>query len=230
MKCPFHKVKSDLPPLTERIAALPIDERGYPVPFFVAWIEGKPDFRVIDPRKLEQCVRFDLCWVCGQKMGKHKAFPIGPMCCVNKTTSEPPSHLECAEWSVRGCPFLSRPNMVRREDEMTEANAQNVAGIQIKRNPGVIAIWSTQSYKIFPDGFNKILFRVGPLERISWWREGRQATREEILHSIETGIPILEQACRGDVEELEALREAINDAKKLLPKPSVMQRIKDALK
>ena len=40
-----------LPPMPSRIAALPVDERGYPVPWFVAWIDGKPEFRCADPAK-----------------------------------------------------------------------------------------------------------------------------------------------------------------------------------
>ena len=56
------------------------------------------------------------CWVCGDPLGVHLTFPIGPMCALNRTISEPPSHHECASWSARNCPFLSRPHMVRRED------------------------------------------------------------------------------------------------------------------
>jgi hypothetical protein len=35
----------NLPPMPDSIAKLPRDERGYPVPWFVAWVNGKADFR-----------------------------------------------------------------------------------------------------------------------------------------------------------------------------------------
>lgn len=222
-ECPHHKLRDGLPPLIDRIAALPIDERGYPVPFFVAWIDGKPDFRMVDPEKLVQCVKGKLCWVCGQPMGRNKVFLIGPMCCITRTTAEPPSHLNCAEWSVKGCPFLTRPNMVRREDDFTRANEENVPGEMIKRNPGVTAMWSTSYYTMFPDPAGKVLFQVGSPEGVSWWKEGRPATRQDVMESIESGIHFLLEACdreptpRHRDDALAELAERRKAIEKLLP-------------
>jgi hypothetical protein len=210
--CPVHHaVRRDLPPLTGRIAALPVDDRGYPVPFFVSWIDGKPEFRVADSSKFIACVLDQLCWVCGQKLGTFKTFLIGPMCAINRTSAEPPSHRECAEWSVRGCPFLTKPQMVRREDELTRANENNVAGEMIKRNPGVSLVWVTKRFTYFRDHRGGILLKIGEPESVSWWREGRTALRAEILESIESGLPFLLEACQSsrDFEELARRRTAM---------------------
>lgn len=221
--CPFHqKVRPELPPLTDRIATLPVDDRGYPIPFFVDYLDGKPEFRAMDGRKWVRCVKERLCWVCGQKLGKHLAFLIGPMCALNRTTSEPPSHLECAQWSAKACPFLTRPNMVRREDELTEELEKNVAGVAIKRNPGAMAIWVTQNYSTFSDGRGGRLIQIGDPEQVTWWREGRQATRAEVLHSIDTGMPSLIDACQMEsVDEVPAALAELDaryvSALKLLP-------------
>jgi hypothetical protein len=206
--CPHHQLRKDLPPLIPRIAKLPVDERGYPVPFFVSWIKGKPEFRMADSQKLRSCLIAHLCWVCGEKLGKEKTFAIGPMCAVNRVSAEPPSHLECCEWSVRGCPFLAKPQMKRREDELTEANKKNVAGIMIERNPGVTGLWTTKSYTKFSDGMGGQLLRIGDPLYVSWWREGRPATRAEVLESIDTGVPNLEKVCRSDTER-DALKESL---------------------
>lgn len=217
-KCPFdHKLRSDLPPLPSRIAALPVDERGYPVPFFVAYPDGKPDFRVADARKVNLCLANHLCWVCGQRLGHFKSFPIGPMCAVSRTTAEPPSHLECAEWSVKACPFLSRPHMVRREDEVTERTAGNVAGVMFERNPGVTAIWTTFTFGLFPDGKGKMLIGVGDPVSVSWWREGRAATRAEVMESLETGLQALIEVCLSG-EDVPGLRDAVHQTYKYLPR------------
>ena len=40
--------RSDLPPLPAELSHLPLDERGYPLPWFVATVKGRPDPRVAD--------------------------------------------------------------------------------------------------------------------------------------------------------------------------------------
>ena len=217
--CPFHqnKLREGLPPLTPRIAALPIDERGYPIPYFVGYIDGKPDFRLADTRKWYICHNDRMCWTCGQKLGTHATFVIGPMCSVTRTTAEPPSHLECAEWSVKGCPFLSRPGMVRREGGAKDP-AEKAAGDMIERNPGVTALWTCRGwalnkrgYSVFRDQAGKPLIEVGNPVSVSWWREGREATRAEVQESIRTGLPLLEAAC-----EMETLAHQRDEAHKML--------------
>ena len=215
--CPHRKLRSDLPPLPKRIAALPIDERGYPIPFFVSYIDGKPEFRLADGEKFAACVRQRLCWVCGQPLGHFKTFVLGPMCTVSRTSADPPSHTDCAVWSVQACPFLVRPNMVRREDELIRENRGNVAGVMIERNPGVSAVWVTGSYEIFRDQNGKPLFRVGPPHSVTWWAQGRRATRAEVLASMASGLPLLVNVCRSD-EERAALAAEQERALTLIPK------------
>jgi hypothetical protein len=221
--CPVHtkhKLRDDLPPLTDRIARLPIDERGYPVPAFVQWMEfvdgkpvarprgvGIPEFRMANPMHLRDCITEDLCWVCGEKLGVNRAYVIGPMCVINRNSAEPPSHVDCAEWSVKGCPFLTKPQMKRREDELTENAAGNVAGHMIKRNPGVIVIWQVRSKpELWNDGKGGILFDIGNPEKVTWWKEGRPATPEESIDAINSGIQTLLDACQDDEDRNEVSR------------------------
>src|SRR4051812_23024705 len=97
----------DAPP---GIAALRVDGRGFPVPWFLAWNgRGEPDFRYVHPERAMQAIKRQCCWICGQQLGRMKAFVIGPMCAVNRVSSEPPSHPLCADFAARVCPFLSRP-------------------------------------------------------------------------------------------------------------------------
>jgi hypothetical protein len=204
-----------------RIARLP-RQAGYPVPWFVAWIDGVADFRVIGPGKITRAVKERRCWVCGDVMGRHLAFPIGPMCAINRVSSEPPSHKGCAEYSVKACPFLTTPAMVRRVTKIPDGT-EDSAGIGIPRNPGVMVIWNTESYRIDRVGDVKgandgVLFRVGPPTELSWWREGRMATRAEIMDSIESGLPILRGMAEKQGPEAEkALQEQYVAALELLP-------------
>lgn len=201
--------------MPERINRLPIDDRGYPVPWFVEYVNGKPDFRVIDGRKLVRAVKEKLCWICGEKLGTYLAFTIGPMCAINRTISEPPSHRECAEFSARVCPFLSLPKKKRDEEDLP-AGAVEAAGIGLKRNPGVVCVWITKGYMIMRVE-NGILFRIGDPLETKWYAHGRSATRAEILESINSGIPLLKAEEEGP-EAVKELRRRYDDVvSNLLP-------------
>lgn len=221
--CPYHSaaLRPSLPqPVPARIAALPVDERGYPVPWFVQWLDeqngpvpagqGRPEFRMMDGSKLVRAYRGGLCWVCGQKRTEKATFLIGPMCGISGTTSEPPSHYECAEWSVRACPFLTKPKMVRREDAMTIEYEKNIAGEHIDRNPGVTLMWTSRTYRAFKDHQGRPLFNVGEPIDFCWWCEGRAATRAEVMESVNSGLPSLQEFCEKeetDVRRRQARRE-----------------------
>jgi len=178
-----------LPPLPSRFKSLPLDPRGYPVPKFVAQIDGRWDFRCIRPGWLGECYQKRRCWLCGEQLGRSVAFVIGPMCAINRVTSEPPSHYECAEYATRSCPFMMFPN--RKRDAVNLPPDGSIAGMHIDRNPGVTCIWITRhGYRPFQAG-DGYLFKIGDAERCEWRREGRAATRDEVLASIESGLPFL---------------------------------------
>lgn len=183
MEAPIHRFNS-----------LPKDHRGYPVPWFVAWLDGKPDFRVADQRKWFLAINEKLCWVCGQIMGSYKSFVIGPMCGINRVTTEPPCHTECAQWSARNCPFLANPNMIRNEKNLV---GKNPGGEMIKRNPGMCLVWTTKSYKPFKV-HNGYMIQVGEPTAIEFYTEGRLATRPEINYFLNLGCPAIENVARAE--------------------------------
>lgn len=189
----MNTIRPSLPPMPAKMTALPIDERGYPVPYFVAWIDGKPDHRVMDSTKLPSAIKGQLCWMCGQKLGAFKSFVIGPMCSITKTISEPPSHLECARFAAIACPFMMRPMAKRRTAGLPE-DAIEPAGEGLKRNPGAVCVWTTRTFKPFRPPGGGVLFRLGDPEHTEWYAEGRSATRAEIDYSISTGIHNLEES------------------------------------
>lgn len=211
-----HGPRPTLPPLPRNMRDLPIDRRGYPVPFFVEWINGEPDFRVASRGKLDRCILLKLCWICGKPLGKRiVAFTIGPMCAINRISSEPPQHPECAEFAARACPFLTMPKMKRREEGLPE---QRVAppGEFVQRNPGVTLIWLTRRWELNyqPTGY---LFEIGAPIKAMWYAEGRRARRSEVLDSIQSGLPVLlgQITSKEDMAEMDKRYDA---AMRLLPK------------
>jgi hypothetical protein len=216
------------PPI--RIARLPKDDRGYPVPWFVAWTKeangtlcevmpectgATPDFRILASGKRELAVKKRLCWICGEPLGVHQVFAIGPMCAVNRTTMEPPGHRACVEYAAKACPFLTRPRQKRNEKGLDEI-PHVVSGKMITRNPGAIALWES-AYRPFKVD-NGWLIKLAEPYRVDWWAQGRPATRAEIEESIATGYPELLAMAKLEgpesIAELEAMRA---DAERFLP-------------
>lgn len=188
-------IERDFIDMPSRVAGLPRDDRGYPIPRFVEWIDGAPDFRVMSYAHLTRCIRHEACWICGERLGTNKVFVIGPMCVCNRVSAEPPSHYECALFAAKNCPFLTRP-LARRRDT-SDVGATATAGLMIERNPGVCALWTTKRYRPFRDR-GGVLFDIGEPERVEFYAKGRRATREELDESIRTGLPILENAAQMD--------------------------------
>lgn len=207
MSCPHHKLRPGLPPLTARIKTLPISANGYPIPFFVAEVDGKPDFRIIDPHKTLKVVREDLCWICGGKLGVHRCFVGGPMMILNECGMEGPCHQECAFFSVQACPHMTVPDIQRREGGMPE-NAM-MDPTSIKENPHVFAIYTTRKHRFFVQE-NGPLWLFGPLEELTWWKEGRAATRAEVIAGFEMNYPkvLINQQTDAQREHLRTRREA----------------------
>jgi len=206
----------NLPPLPDRFKKLPLDARGYPIPKFVHTIDGKPDFRVVRPGWIARCYNGRLCWLCGEKLGLMLAFVIGPMCVINRTTSEPPSHLDCAEYATRACPFMLFPNRKRDPHGLPE-NKIEPAGIHLDRNPGCFCIYVTQNYSPIgaPGG---TLFRLGHPDSVAWRCQGRDATREEVEASIAGGYPHLRKLAEQDgPDAIMELQRMTLVASRLLP-------------
>ncbi|MBO0718309.1 MAG: hypothetical protein J2P55_13360, partial [Rhizobiales bacterium] len=156
-----------------------------------------------------------LCWLCGQPLGQYFAFVIGPMCSINRVSSEPPSHRDCAEYAVKACPFLNQPKMRRNEKDIPVSGT--MAGIGIMHNPGAVVIWITKSFRPIKAG-NGILFEVGPPLETLWFTEGRTASRDEVDAAINKGLPYLRNMAEqdgpgGNIE----LEKRYKEALKLLP-------------
>lgn len=204
-------------PIPTSVSKLPIGKNGYPVPWFVAMVDGEPEFRCADGRKLVKAIMQSLCWVCGEPLGNVSTYVIGPMCAVNRTSAEPPSHPECAEYSVKACPFLSRPGMVRRCGNLPDGSV-DPAGEMIERNPGVTLLWYTNKpTEQFSDGRGGTLFRIPDAFKTQWWCEGRHATRSEVMQSIDTGLPLLMEIAESESAAAVAeLTRRVSEVKKIV--------------
>lgn len=220
-------MRKDLPPLPRRWSSRPIDHRGYPVPWFVTVKDddGRWDFRIVDPTRKVDAVRHRRCWLCGEPLGVHGAFVIGPMCAINRTTAEPPVHLDCARYAVAACPFLARPRAQRRTAGIEDMQ-DNMPGVGLQRNPGACLIWSTRQWRWYdPTGRRSIadsLVALGDPTSCEWYAEGRPATRAEIMASIESGLPALRSVAEDEGPAAVAALERMTEAAMIyLPEPAI---------
>jgi hypothetical protein len=202
-------------PMPDRIAELARNGAGVPIPYFVARVDGRPDFRVADRRKFHLCLRANLCWLCGQRLGRYKSFAIGPMCVVNRISSEPPSHRDCSIYALQACPFLTRPNAVRREAGKPEGVTH--AGTMILTNPGVCALWVCETFTVFQAGDGQLV-ELGEPSEVTWWTEARTAVRGEVLWAMMAGLPRLREVAAEDgADALADLQRCIDRAQRFLP-------------
>lgn len=221
-----------------RVSRLPRDHRGYPVPWFVAWLKpfpdadggplevdprtdgAAPDFRVIGGDRLARAVRQRRCWICGEPTGRFVAFVAGPMCAVNGTSGEPPSHPDCATYAARVCPFLTHPFARRRTVGLDALGTVEQAGHALSRNPGVALVWTTHRGEWQPfrahSGGDGVLFAMGKPDRVEWWVESRPATRAEVRVSINSGLPELRKLADSQ-SGLDLLDTMVDAIEPLLP-------------
>jgi hypothetical protein len=188
-------------PLPRRMKGLPRDARGYVVPWFVDWRDGKPVFPVFDPAKWRRAIRFRRCWVCGDNLGQFVTFAVGPMCVINRITSEPPCYVECATYSVKVCPFLINPHMGRvPASKVPGGSIIAPAGLHDDGNPGVMVLWITDQYHV-EHLDNGDLLAFGDPHSVTWWTKGREATPQEAADAFQAGAAKLRRVAQAEGAE-----------------------------
>lgn len=135
-------------PIPQFLNHLKLDHRGYPIPFFVAYVNGKPDFRMLCERKQHMCVDRKLCSICGKKLHEFYYFITGPMGLQSCTHSDPPMHKYCAEYSIDTCPHLhfQRAQVNDRGDVYKEIDAKNYA--RVKEKPNTLFLIKADKFKL----------------------------------------------------------------------------------
>lgn len=100
----MDKRQIEIPPF---LSHLPVDPRGYPIPYFVPFTDGKPNFKYTDPEKQHQCFKNKQCGICGKKLLKNQFWFVGgPLSLKNKVSSDVHNHEQCARYALKVCPYL----------------------------------------------------------------------------------------------------------------------------
>lgn len=129
------------------MAHLKLDDRGYPIPFFAGYIDGKPNFRFQDVNKRAICIKEHKCPICGKKLPKDYSYVLtGPLGLKNRIVSDAPMHRVCAEFSLNVCPHIHFEKAQRIEEGPPERHILmdkpaslyliKIDKYKIKRDPG----------------------------------------------------------------------------------------------
>lgn len=192
--------------IPDRMRKLPIDRRGYPVPWTVAHdAEGRPQFVVNDEGRRQACIKRDLCSICGGRLDRVRWFVGGPHSAFNERGAyiDPPMHHECAQYALQVCPYLALARTGRGY-----VDAQKVA--QHMGEPLVAQTMLPGQPPLFVAvraSGTVVLSWVGPLVetirptrpylRVEYWRHGQRltthqgeaVTREHLRRPLGTALP-----------------------------------------
>jgi hypothetical protein len=103
----------------DRIARLPHDTRGYPIPWNVLrGDDGTPFFTVNDDRRAWRALREQLCPLCGERLGRWRWWVGGPLSAFdpNGWYLDLPGHHDCITFALAMCPYLAAPKYLGRID------------------------------------------------------------------------------------------------------------------
>ena len=193
-------------PMPPNIAALPRNERGYPMPFFTpdpATLDEASRHKAIaiaDHKKVVLCWKQNLCWVCGKKMWHRepmqaggyswavdeRAFLGGPKAFENRAYTDLPMHEACAEYSAKVCPMLTNPRHHYSKLKDMPEGTRAAAGM-IMRHPVVIVMPIASGYEVVQVG-RDLFFRPEGVLRVRYFHLGSEVTSsqaEEILKGVE---------------------------------------------
>lgn len=115
-----HRDRIAAVPVPARMAHLPKDRRGYPIPVIVTLDRaGEPLFTINDEIKGDRCAAESLCTICGGELEVGDMWWVGgPLSALhpNGAFMDGAMHEECSTYAMRVCPYIAMPSYGKRID------------------------------------------------------------------------------------------------------------------
>jgi hypothetical protein len=170
---------------------LPLDHRGYPIPFIVLRDDtGRPHFTINDTRKVAYTLKHDLCGICGEKLHRGRWMVGGPMSAFHPdgTYIDGPLHADCMRYAMQACPYLGAPNYSKRIDDATlkKENATSISALvnqtMIPDRPKLFVAVMTLQIEIYPSMAGTFYLKPKrPYRQVEFWRSGQIVCHEEAV-------------------------------------------------
>ena len=187
----------EMPP---RIAQLPRDRRGYPIPWNVfRGVEDFPIFTINDQSKHLEAIRRELCPICGVRLGSWKWFVGGIRSAFDPHGAyyDLPGHCDCEQYALAVCPYLSAPKYLGRIDvpdpSKVPADVPLVDITMLPDRPEVFVAVASDKMEIVGllDSLTPIIVPQKPHLAYQFWRHGQQLLAVEAM-------PFIREVMGGD--------------------------------
>lgn len=136
-------------------------DRGYPIPYFAAFVDGRVDFRMMDAKRQRVCMAYRKCAVCSKPLDEIAYLITGPLGLSNRVSSDTWMHKACAEFSLSACPHLAYLKHERREGDMPSSTFES-PGMDANK-PKEIYLVKTDKYRIISPASQGVLINYRPL-------------------------------------------------------------------
>lgn len=174
---------SRLVPIPARMAHLPLDPRGFPVPHVVLKdSEGAAyHFAVNDHSKVAACAREGRCHICGTALFRGRWYVGGPLSAFHRNGAyfDGGMHDECAHFALKVCPWLAAPKYARRIDVVKSVAKKGVFAVDTTtipmRPPLFVAVMAIGEKVAAAGNF----LPTKPYRKIEFWRAGERVPYEE---------------------------------------------------
>lgn len=176
--------------MPERIARLPKDTRGYPIPWNVLrGVDGFPIFTVNDDRKAWEALLKHLCPICGEKLGRWMWFVGGPRSAFDPEGwyIDLPGHHECIQFALAVCPYLAAPKYLGRIDVPDPSKLPTGFDVLldetvISERPEVFVMVASNRQEVLNRAPLQPYVRPErPALGYEYWRHGRQIAESEAM-------------------------------------------------
>jgi hypothetical protein len=175
-----------------RIARLPRDRRGYPIPWNVfRGVDDAPIFTVNDSPKSLEAVRRELCPICGERLGTWKWFVGGIRSAFHPrgAYADLPGHHDCERFALATCPYLSLPNYLGRIDipdpsKIPAGGAGFVDHTMIEERPEVFVAVASDKMEVvnlLEGSLTPVVVPKKPHLAYEFWFHGKQIGEAEAM-------------------------------------------------
>lgn len=196
-------------PIPARMAHLPKDRRGYPIPTMVLVDDGgRPHFQINDEHVRQRLIKQDRCAICGQKLFRGRWFVGGPMSCFSERGSyiDPPLHAECAAYALAVCPYLAAPAYGREIGAKTLQGRPMADAVRINVDPTMIKDRPTYFVAVMAVGQDVIRHRDSPTPAFGYGDNWVRYVKPRIgsvreIHIWQTGSRVSDPAAVGAFTE-----------------------------
>jgi hypothetical protein len=169
-------------PVPERIARLPRDPRGYPIPWNALSTEETVFFTINNTKKTWEALRRALCPICGEQLGRWLWFVGGPRSAFDPGGCylDLPGHRACMEYALQVCPYLAAPKYLGRVDvirpeKLPPEGRVLIDETMIPDRPEIFVAVACQKVEALDRSpLPPYLKPVAPFLDFSFWRHGQR--------------------------------------------------------